>query len=464
MSCYIVTDIVQNIVGVPEEGYAPFLFPSEAEGGGYLLFKFTDESFTRVLSALRNGAYLTYGDEGRQVIWDFLVNVEYPVQLCEQVAACFANDASFRESVIESLMDDPAVVSTVVDALSSSDEFNTYITQRVSSLTIEAVTGALFKGDCDNAVVAGRVLKILDDMDGTNQDFFEILEIGTNDEERVAAMLDAIPILSETPVDNVLDMAQELLTDIWENYNAAITPEWKLEVGEDLYCLALGKVDCALSYQDLFDYFSQRAGSTLTVGSLLQNVFAYIVNGDFSTDEFVASGMYTIQLGFVLAGQEFNGMNLPTIGALARDASPSSAWEDWDECGTPPSECDDLTAGQQSYVPVLAGRAVYHTGEGFGAGTVNPSYLWVMKEFTGVTITSVTLRLNRLMELGSNYNVSIYPYNDVGQTGEYAVSTNNLTEYTFTGLSATDGLTIYVSSGTLLPADLRLIEVCYTFA
>lgn len=321
MTCrvYCNTSIVQDITGVPDTGYDPFFFSVE---GDELLFRFTQASFARVFSSLANGAYFTYGDEGRQVVWDFLVNVEFPVSFCEKMIECITTN--------------PATLRAIVDALKADEDFNEYLQTEVSRLTTGQITGKIVEGSCDNSILAGKVVAIAERMNTTNEDFLQIVEIGTNDEERVAAIVAAIPVVGESPVDDIINFGQGILEDFTENYEAAVTEEWLNDVEQDLYCLAKTKDDCSLTYQDLFDYFQNRAGSNLTIGSIVSNIFSFVANGDFSTDDLVASGMYALQLAFVLAGREFAGMSVPKLGSLTRDADPSTKWEEWDECSPEP--------------------------------------------------------------------------------------------------------------------------------
>lgn len=308
--------LVQEVTGVPDTGYNPFFFSAE---GDYLLFRFTDETFTRVLSALQNGSKTTYPDEAFQTVWEFLRNVEFPVSICDLVAECFRSDEEFRQSVIDSLKADPAFTQMISE-----------LSDRSTSPQIE---GQIMGGDCDNDAVAGKVMAIIDKMNTRNVDFLEIVEVGTNDEERVSQVLSAIPVLGESPADEIINLIQGFLENFTENYAAAITDDWLASVYGDLFCIALAKEDCSLTFQDVFDYFNARAGAELSVGSVISNIFSFVVNGDFSTDDLVASGMYLIQLSYILAGQEFNGMSIPKMGAITRDAGTSEAWMDWDACG-----------------------------------------------------------------------------------------------------------------------------------
>jgi len=316
---YCPTAEIQEIGVVPDEGYNPYFFPVE---GAYLSFYFTDETFMKVLSALVNGAQVTYGDEGRAVVWEFLRNVEYPVSLCDQIADCITNNPATRQAIVDLVLSDPSI--------------RDYITAEAMRLTSEQTAGSIMTGECGNSAVAGQVIAIVDKLDEYNTDALQIVEIGTNDEERLATFISGFPAFGLLPADEVLDTMQDWLEDFSENYAAAITPEWKDDVSEDLYCLALSKPDCSLTYQDLFEYFNTRASSGLSILSTVFDLVQFLADGDFNSDELVASGMFSATLSGIVNGRNFFGLTLPTIAAITRDAPSSSAWEDWDECDTPP--------------------------------------------------------------------------------------------------------------------------------
>lgn len=352
MACkvYCPTSVEQDIGVVPEEGYNPYFFPDE---GAYLPFFFTSETFVKVLSSLVNGAAVTYGDEGRAVVWEFLRNVEFPVDMCQVIADCL-ND-----------LDSPAR-QALMDILASQEAGDTYITNSMGMTTEQIASTVLDKG-CDASEIAGAVIAIVDTFDEYIVDAIQIIELGTNDEERIASFISGFPAFGVLPVDEVIDMAQDFLEDFSENYVAAITPEWKDEVSEALYCLALEQPDCKLTFELLYTYFQTRATSGLDLVATVYDLANFITGGDFANDELIASGMYAILLASLKVGQEFFGMNAPKIGAITRDAPPSSAWEDWDECDPPPPDpaCMDLTASEHGWVG--QGGTTWDSGDGFRA-------------------------------------------------------------------------------------------------
>lgn len=373
---WIEVPIEQEIESVPAEGYAPFFFPPE---GADLLFHFTEQSFLRVLSALINGAALTYPDTWLQVVWDFLQNVEYPVSFCEQLIACITTDADTQEAIVNMLAANPA--------------FDEFLKNTVRGLTSGQTGQKLTVDECDNSVLMGKVKAMVDAMNTTNTDFFEIVEVGTNDEEKMSILLDAIPGLGILPFDEVVDFLQDITEDFSENYAAQVTEALKLEWYCGLYCLASARPDCSLTYADIFNYFQDKVSSSLTLGSLIGEVIQFIVTGDFSGADRVANGMMALQAGLMRTGGDFLGLSLPSLSITARESDPSSLWEDCEDC--PDEEWEKVWDFHDSDGGWTLVRGVYQATVGYhqvGSGT-NPytvdltrAVTWGTAELTEVEI------------------------------------------------------------------------------
>lgn len=347
-----------------------FLFPEDPDERTIVLFELSQREYTALASAVDVGRDIAYGEDSLKLWWLWIRNMVQVPSFCERMIDCITNDAD--------------TLQAIVDALGTSESFVDMISERVLKLPSGQVSSPLVGGDCDLNVVAGRAIAVVDTLDANNVDFLEIVEVGTNDEERVSAVISAIPGLSEAPVDEIIDILQSLLEDFVENYAAAVTLGWKNEVSEAIYCIMRESDDCSLTYQQLFEYFRDRAGANLTLGSLIRNVIEYVINGDFGTDELIASGMYAIQLGFILTGQSFNGLVLPAIGAIMRDASPSSAWEDWDDCPPEPETCDGAKLSHDFRVSE-SGFSITHPE--FGYAKYNSGSGWSTNPALGNTFT-----------------------------------------------------------------------------
>lgn len=247
------------------------------------------------------------------------------------IGASFEVCMDFCQQMIDCINGTPGVIEAISTNLQNSPKWNEYLRLSAIKATAELIGSKLVE-ECSRPVLAGQVIAIVDAINETNVNFLEIVEVGTNDEERVSRLIGAIPGIGVLPADEILNTFQEFLADFKENYDAAITLSWKDDVEQDLYCIAQESEDCKLTFAQVFTYFKDRAGAELTLGSLITNIVQFVINGDFSTDELVASGMYAIALGFMMTGREFGGSTIPLLRAIAKDADPSDRWEDWPDC------------------------------------------------------------------------------------------------------------------------------------
>lgn len=304
-------------------GLAPrdFAWPSDPEERTILPLWLSQREFTAILSAMDVGADIAYPEQYIEVMWLMVRNLRYPMPICSLIIQCIENDPDTKQAI--------------VDMLTQNQTFNQYIDNTVQGLVGQALTGPLIAGSCDPSIVAGKMMALVERLDTNNKDALEIIEVGTNDEEKVSALIEAIPGVNQEPIGDIIDFIQDLLEDFGENYEAISTVARREALAEDLYCLAQSKTDCALSYADLFEFFQFKAQSALTLESLIGDVLNFVIDGDFDTDDLVWYGMMAVQIGFIRTGKQFFGIDAPKIGALTRDALPSSIWEEWDECADP---------------------------------------------------------------------------------------------------------------------------------
>lgn len=275
---------------------------------------------------------------------------------------------TFCERIIECISSNPATRAAIVDALKSDQEFNDYLAQEVYRLTQGQIGGKLLPGDCDNSVLAGRAIALVNRLDLNNQDFLEVMEVGTNDEERVADLIGAIPVAETFPVDEVFLIAQDFLEDFAENYNAASTEGRKDELARLIYCAMQETEDCSITFERLFTVFQEKALSGLTIASTVGDVVLFLGTGDFSNDDAIFYGLMAIQVAFVLASRDFYGIEIGTISGIMRDALPSSRWEEWEPCPEEWCFTIDLKATNGSASGVVIGAPEF------------PNSLWVSGE------------------------------------------------------------------------------------
>lgn len=327
-----------EVEGVPEGAPSPVYF---AEEGSSIVFRMTAEEFKQVFTALLNGCDLTYGARSTQVLWYFLRNLEYPVSLCDEIAAAILTCEDVQLAIASVIGTSEPIREAITELVITDPDINSYITNVYERLTPGQITGVIAGGDCDLSVVAGRAIAIVERLDTNNTDALEILEVGTNDEERLAQIISAFPGFGILPLDELLDFAQDVLEDFAEGYAGASTFEKKDEFAEAINCLMQANPDCNITWQELFEYVKTKiptAGFDIAV--TIFDIVTFVADGDFNNDDLVFYGMMLLQLSTITASSNFNGLTAPLLSAITRDALPSSRWEDWDEC---PPECQDGT-------------------------------------------------------------------------------------------------------------------------
>lgn len=324
--CWSQWDDVQDIVGVPDEGYAPFNFPAE---GAYLPFFFTNESFTRVLSALWNGAILTYGDEGFQVIWDFLVNVEYPMTFCEQLIACLTTDEDVRAAFRDFVINDPAI-----------NEHMTDIAQ-TAVLSLENRLSNLLKPDqCDPDYIFNQCSVLVQLLHDVTEDIFEAIEVGSNQAERADIFVSMFPAAGfNDTAATIFRVGDQLAEELAEEYSGAYDEALYDEIRCKIFCEV--KDDCEMSIDRMIAVYEDLFAEAVPDDPIeaFQAILQYISIGDFATDAPVYV-MHLLVLTAIRLSQNILGIDFPKLANRIL-AAGDDANNDWlllcDDCA-PPTE------------------------------------------------------------------------------------------------------------------------------
>jgi len=301
----------------------PFIWPEDSSERTLVPLFISLDEWVAVTSAIDVGADIAYPLQYIEVIYILMRNMRYSPMICSLVIDCITNDADTKQALI--------------DALTSSDEFNQYLTENIYRITEGQIVGKLVGGDCDNSVVAGRAIALVERLDINNKDALEAIVAGTNDEALASIIISGIPGLGEAPIDEIVHVAVSFIENFAENYNSISNEERKDRMANDIYCIMLESEDCSITFQQLFDYYQAKATSGLNIVSTLIDVVQFLLDGDFDSDDQIWFGMFALQIGFILNSRDFFGIGAPKLGAIMRDAGTSTAWEEWDDC-VPPDE------------------------------------------------------------------------------------------------------------------------------
>lgn len=470
-TCYIVVPIEQEVEGVPESGYDPFYFPAE---GGTLVFRFTDASFTRVLSALRNGAMLTYKGEGEQVIWDFLVNVEYPVSVCDLVAECFASDATFRESVIASLMSDPAFVSSITGIVGQKTIPTSYPpgVPNPSSTTNLAGTS---NPTCDPDILWAQCLALVVDTNSAITDVLEKTEVSTNVVELIDALSD-FPIVgwAKDAVGGsiTIGLIQYYQEAVAEGYAAQYTTTAG-GVQDQLACaiFCACQEDCEITVERMFQVYKTRLEQYVTVPSLSTMVdlleFAAGINQDSTM---VVDMAFFVAWGGAALGSFLYGKMFSTSFNLMMDLAVNDASDDWillcEDCATPPPpdpECVSVLFDKQGW-DIFVDVGTWVSGQGFIAELTAPDtyqlYIRIPTYPTSFEIEKVIFHFTNPV---TQINLARANSGGAVQYTGVAVSAMEFSAATipgWTNFASLNGLRITSFANSLMTASTRITMIC----
>lgn len=250
------------------------------------------------------------------------------MDFCAQMIAnaeCFLDDASVQTEIINHLLNNQTFIQAINQIAGKGVPMP--LPEIEAPVTDTCVEDNLF----------GGVTSIIRQMNTNNTDFFEKIEAGTNPIERAALIVSAIPIIETLPVDEIVEFTDQIIENIFENYDAEYTTALEDEYRCDIFCLALEAPDCSVTFDMLFEYFSGRLGGAITIESILAEGIAFVAAGTWSGTEIV-DAMMLAQVVLWRAASNFLGINirtLQTVGLLGQN-NPDPDWSILCDCSTPP--------------------------------------------------------------------------------------------------------------------------------
>jgi hypothetical protein len=194
---------------------------------------------------------------------------------CEDVADCIESNAATQ-----------AAIQAFLESAGYGSGQGTPTTPSIYTGNQELLDGSQITG-CDNDSLFGAVTQLVDLMNTMLTDFFEFVEGETEQVEKWAALLEAIPITNILAIDDLIQFADQLIENIAQSYAAEYTAQLRDEFRCDLFCLV--KDTCELSFQAWADYFMGLLGEAI-VDNAFSNTIAWFTGGNFSNEEIVYAG------------------------------------------------------------------------------------------------------------------------------------------------------------------------------
>lgn len=343
------------------ESSSSFVWPEDPDERTLVPFLLSQREYTVLSSAVDAGSDIAYSEDAIRVWWLWVRNMRCDVAICSMIIDCLMTDPDTRESIVNMLLNNPDFIDGIRDVIGGRQPVNP------GEIVLPIVES------CDKDVLFGAITSVIDGMHRNNTDANEIMEQATNDEERIPLIIEAIPGLSEITPTELIDLAQQLVENFGENYDAEWTTELYDEIRMDLLCIAEKK--CQITIGMIYDYFSGRIGGSLTIGTAFTDAITFLATGDWPGTHIV-DFMFMMQIVAIRGGSQYFGVTLYSIELQAAlgENNPNSDWEllEPGDCPDEETDCieydydvrDNPTVGHDTGIYVRKGQTVKITATG----------------------------------------------------------------------------------------------------
>lgn len=241
-----------------------------------------------------------------------------PCNICELMAGCI-------EAILNTPYDELSPgLQALHDALSGwleKNGNNLSGTPSISSLYNDDMNIIALPGcDLDNLFAA--ITGLVDFLHRAIWDLAELIEASTSNMEIIKEVISAIPVVGLLPIDELFALADQLLSNIGDNYLGAYTAAIRDEYRCALFCMA--KTDCELTFKEMFDYFANRANATIRDVQFSDYV-EMLLQGPASGEELVHVA-HALFAGVLAFGSSWMGIQFDyltrVVQALYNDTDP----------------------------------------------------------------------------------------------------------------------------------------------
>jgi hypothetical protein len=283
---------------------------------------------------------------------------------CDGVADCIENDPDARSAV-----------NSVVNNSWVADSPNG---QPIPQSVMDAPLFDL--STCDANRAWGNAQAIVIESNRRIEDFLETVAALTNNQDLLSYIVGAIPVLETLPVDEMLVIAKKVQNWLRDAYAAGYDLDYELERACDLFCMIMAKEECELTYQEISDYFINRAQEIAVFTDAFTtatNIISAWANWDETFGEIVADAMMGMQFGFLNFLNSAFGYAFSEFKIKANAGVPDDDWqENCNDCPQPwvfttdwRIEVKDWVIGAATGVTGAGGTRI----EGTGIVTTNVS-------------------------------------------------------------------------------------------
>jgi len=319
---------------------------------------------------------------------------EFIVSICDAIADCLNDESSPANTAMKNQ------IAKQMNQGADSDP-NTPTYSGSDSGFGKEKDATLTHDNCDNDIMFGFATQLVDLINSTIEDAFQIVEAGSNVDEKAAILVQEVPMLGEA-----LAYADQIVEEVVENYSAYYTEEIRDKFRCDIWCMIVQSPDCTFKFSQLASYFYGLAG--MTPSAIAFNETMEILTNGLSWGATTVYFAHALLCDALQYASSFSGLSVPQLQKVVQSYF-NDADSDWsticDDCvnDCPPSGDFNFVTGQCFEIgnvdggihPTANGQWIDGTGfvsvqTGGGSATIEIYY-----EIPQGTLTSLSMTANR---------------------------------------------------------------------
>lgn len=248
------------------------------------------------------------------------------LQLSEDGGETWVNWADITLCVnseyVESLISETPSLQRLISSLQTTASITAETAEETSILETSFLQGQAL---CDNDNLYGMCLQLTKLLNTVSENLLDIFVAGLQQAGNLGDLIEAIPVVGELPLDDLLQLLQKVATQVNTAYQAA----YDTQIEEDISCLffCVAKDDCELTFEDARDVIRAQLSAPVTIADFASLVNDMIANNWFGDQAIWIFHLFILET--IIYGGEILGLDVnrfaKTVATYLND--PNEDWE-----------------------------------------------------------------------------------------------------------------------------------------
>lgn len=253
------------------------------------------------------------------------------IDICQEILDCIETNEDIQRAIGQ---------YSLTSAVTSTTQTNDGI---ASSNVIGSPVG------CNNDQIFGMTIQLVDLMNTISLTLLDRFVASLNSAGNLGYLIEAIPVIGELPLDDILAFVQTVAVQINTEYQASSDVQLLEDIACKLFCIA--KEDCSITFEQISDYYNEQITAPVQFVDMESLVLDIILNGWLGDQAVYILHYFIVQT--IIIGGELTGIDanriIKTVSSFYND--PNSDWDTLcDPCSNEWCETLDLTVSSYGFV------------------------------------------------------------------------------------------------------------------